>query len=116
MKTNVKIAGTTFHPLPDGQYLRVKQTYEFEGTSCADTDAILVPEPENPHDPEAVKVLVPLETGQAFHIGYLPKESELKRLISGSRRSYGATVMVKNFAAKNPQYAPSWLITEVNGL
>lgn len=113
MKTNVKIAGTTFHPLPDGEYLRVKQTYEFEGISCADADAILMPEPDNQYDPDAVKVLVPLDNGQPFHIGYLPKDSELKKMI---RNTYAATIMVKNFAVSNPQYSPSWIVTEVRGL
>lgn len=113
MITNIKIAGTTFHPLPDGQFVRIKQTYNFEGVSCADADAILVPEPDNQYDPEAVKVLVPLENGQPFHIGYLPKESELKKLV---RQNHAATVMIKNFAVNNPRYSASWIITEVKGL
>lgn len=116
MTTNVKIAGTTFHPLPDGEYLRVGRTYEFEGTPCADTNAVLMPEPTNQYDPEAVKVMVPLENGQPFHIGYLPKNSDLKKLISQSGKNYVATVMVKNFAVKNQQYSASWIITEVQGL
>lgn len=113
MKTETKIAGTTFHPLPDGKYLRVNQTYEFENTPCADADAILVPEPDNQYDPEAVKVMVPLESGEAFHIGYLPKDSQLKKLVT---KTYAATIMIKNFAMKNPQYSASWIITEVKGL
>lgn len=116
MTTNVKIAGTTFHPLPDGEYLRVGRTYEFEGTPCADTNAILMPEPTNQYDKDAVKVMVPLENGQAFHIGYLPKDSDLKRQIAQSGKTCLAIVMVKNFASKNPQYSPSWIITEVQGL
>lgn len=113
MVTNVKVAGTTFHPLPKDQYLRIRQSYEFENTPCADADAVLVPEPENPYDHEAVKVLVPLDNGEAFHIGYLPKDSELKRMVKSPLQ---ATIMVKNFAAKNQQYSASWIITEVKGL
>lgn len=113
MKTNTKIAGTTFHRLPDGQYLRVNQTYDFEGIPCADADALLIPEPENQYDPEAVKVMVPLESGEPFHIGYLPKDSELKLMI---KKPHPAAVMVKNFALNNRQYSPSWIITEVKGL
>lgn len=113
MKTDVKVAGTSFHPIPDGQYLRVKQTYEFEGVPCADTDALLIPEPDNPHDPDAVRVMVPMDNGQAFHIGYLPKDSALKLMI---KKACPATIMVKNFAMKNSQYSASWIITEVNGL
>lgn len=113
MVTNTKVAGTTFHPLPENEYLRVKETYDFEGIPCADADAILVPEPTNQHDPDAVKVMVPLQNGEAFHIGYLPKDSELKQLV---KRVYPATIMVKNFALNNPHYSPSWIITEVKGL
>lgn len=113
MQTSTKIAGTTFHPLPEGEFLKVKDTYEFEGIPCANADAILVPEPANPYDPEAVMVMVPLESGKPFHIGYLPKDSELKKLV---KHNYVATVMVKNFSLSNPQYSPSWIITEVKGL
>lgn len=114
MKTNIKIVGTTFYPLPEGQYLRIKQApYNFEGVSCADTDALLIPEPDNQHDSEAVKVMVPLENGQPFHIGYLPKDSNVKKMI---KKAHPAHVMVKNFAMNNPQYSPSWIITEVIGL
>lgn len=116
MKMNVKIAGTAFHPLPEGEYLRVDRTYEFESTPCADTNAVLIPEPMNQHDSEAVKVMVPLENGQPFHIGYLPKDSTLKRQIARNRKSYVASVMVKDFGIKNPQYSASWIITEVHGL
>lgn len=111
--TNVKVAGTTFRPLPEGRYLRVKQTYDFEGIPCADADALLIPEPDNQYDPEAVKVVVPLDDGQPFHIGYLPKDSGLKKMVS---RNCMAMVMVKNYARNNPQYSPSWVITEVKGL
>ncbi len=128
MKTNTKIAGTTFHPLPENEYVRVKKTYDFEelddtfrhgGSSfsrkipCADVDAVLIPEPNNRYDPEAVKVMVPLESGQAFHIGYLPKDSELKKMV---KSVHTASIMIKNFAMKNPHYNPSWIITEVYGL
>ena len=113
MKTNTKIAGTTFHPLPEGQYLRIRQTYDFEAVPCADADAVLVPEPENQYDREAVKVLVPLDDGSAFHIGYLPKDSDLKRMV---RKPHKASIMVKNYALNSPQYSPSWIVTEVEGL
>ena len=35
----------------------------------AEFEAVLVPEPENPHDPNAVKVLI-----ESRHVGYLPRE------------------------------------------
>lgn len=116
MQTQTKIVGTTFHPLPKDRYVKVRQTYEFEGIPCADVDALLVPEPGNQHDPEAVMVLVSLDDGEAFHIGYLPRESELKKQVSGGNISRTASIMIKNFALNNPHYSPSWIITEVPSL
>lgn len=116
MQTNVKINGTTFHPIPDGEYVRVNRTFDFENMPCAETSAILMPEPTNEHDPMAVKVMVPLENGQAFHIGYLPKDSELKAQIARGEENRLADVMIKDFSQKNPAYSASWIITEVKGL
>ena len=113
MDVSIKIAGTTFHPLPEGMYVKVKQTFSFEDVPCARVQAVLLPEPENPYDPEAVKVLIPLENGEAFHIGYLPKAEPLKTRISGPTPAW---VTVKNYARKNPSLSPSWIITEVLGL
>lgn len=113
MNMNMKVAGTSFHPLPEGQYVKVKQTYEFENVPCADVDAILMPEPENPYDPDAVKVLIPLESGAPFCIGYVPKDHPIKLRI---KAPYQAVIMIKNFALNNPHYSPSWIVTEVIGL
>lgn len=113
MKTNIRVAGTSFHPLPENEYVRVKRIYVFEEIPCADVDAVLMPEPENQYDPEAVKVLVPLENGKPFHIGYVPKDVPLKKII---RTPHPAVLMVKNYAMNNPHYNPSWLITEVTGI
>lgn len=116
MKTNTKIAGTTFHPLPENQYLKVNSTYTFDNVPCAEADAILMAEPDNQYDPNAVKVMVPLDSGEAFHIGYLPKDSDLKMRVKSAGHPFKATVMVKNYAMKNQQYSASWIITEVYGL
>lgn len=116
MNANIKIAGTTFHLIPEGKYLKVSETYMFENVPCANTNAVLMPEPENVHDSLAVKVMVPLDDGSAFHIGYLPRECSLKPTIAQSGKSYLATIMVKNFAHNNPHYSAPWIITEVQGL
>lgn len=113
MKTEIKIAGTTFHPLPENQYLRVNTVYEKDGVSCAETNAVLVPEPDNPHDPEAVKVIVPLENGQPFQIGYLPRASKQKQMV---KQPCQASITVKDFTKNNLQYSSSWIITEIIGL
>lgn len=116
MQTNVKIAGTTFHPLPEGKFLKVGRTYTFEDVPCADTDAVLIPEPDNQYDPNAVKVVVPLDSGEAFHVGYIPKDHPLKMMVKNAGRPVKASVMVKNYAMKNQQYSASWIITGVFNL
>lgn len=87
MKTQIKVAGTTFHPLPEGVGIQIVREYEdtsnikngyMQSIPCAQCMAVLQPEPENEYDPEAVKVLIPLKNGQAFHIGYIPKAEPVK--------------------------------------
>lgn len=112
MDVNIKIAGTTFHPLPDGMYVKIDESYMVEDIPCAKTQAVLMPEPQNPYDPEAVMVLVPLENGEAFHIGYLPKMEPLKKRITGPTP---ARVLIQNFTQKNPALSPAWTIVEVFG-
>ena len=113
MQTNIKVAGTTFHPLPEGGYVKVEQKFQSGDVPCAIAKAVLIPEPENPYDPGAVKVLVPLEDGSAFHIGYLPKAEPLKAQI---KAPVPARVKIFNHTANNPALSPSWVIMEVLGV
>lgn len=46
------------------------------------TQALLVPEPDNPYDPKAVMVLVKALNGKPFKLGYIPKDSSIKLLIT----------------------------------
>lgn len=110
MDINVKVAGTTFHPIPAGKFVAVTETFEKEGTSCAKCMAILMPEPENEYDHEAVKVLVKLTDGSAFHLGYIPKDVPLKKMVK--------TMLVSEMEIRDygEQYNPSFLLTAVNGL
>lgn len=71
-----KVVGTTFRP-----YMPIDA---YEGTLENDTevpllttDAILMPEPTNEYDQNAVAVLTKLKTGDTHHIGYLSKGGEL---------------------------------------
>lgn len=112
MKVNIKIAGTTFHKIPDGLKISVKgeDVFEENGISCARTMAVLQPEPENQYDPEAVKVLVKLTDGSAFHIGYLPKAEPLKQKVKTTTL---AQVVIKDYTVMG-DFNPSYLITDIN--
>lgn len=39
----------------------------------------LEPEPDNPHDPDAIKVIFEYESGRRFHLGYIPNSDTLCR-------------------------------------
>jgi hypothetical protein len=39
----------------------------------------LIPEPENPHDPDAVRVELEYEPGKFFHLGYIPNSDTICR-------------------------------------
>lgn len=111
MKTDIKVAGTTFHKVPAAG-IDIKREYMENGVPCADTDAILLPEPENAYDHEAVKVMVPLRDRQAFHIGYIPKDHPVKTMVKGVTK---ASMSIKDYAQVSNINA-SFVITEVEGL
>lgn len=39
----------------------------------------MVPEPENPHDPDAIRVEFEYEQGKYFHLGYIPNSDTICR-------------------------------------
>lgn len=112
MKTNIKVAGTTFHRLPAGLAIRINCEFEENEVPCAKVQGILMPEPTNVHDPEAVKVMVPLTTGEAFHIGYVPREEPLKRMVKGP---LVVELVIRDFGRMG-NYNAQYVITKVGGL
>lgn len=45
------------------------------------SQALLMPEPKNPYDPNAIMVIAKLEDGSPAHIGYVGRDSELYQLV-----------------------------------
>lgn len=111
MKTNIKVAGTTFHPLPVGTGIAVSAKQTIENVPCAVAQALLIPEPTNPYDSEAVQVVVKLTDGKAFVIGYLPAKEPLKTSI---KTMTIATLLIKDYGQVG-NYSPSFIITEIGG-
>ena len=75
-----KVVGTTFHNPPrytqfEGKIDKKAQTPTLTG------QAILLPEPDNKYDPNAVAVIAKLADGTAFKIGYLGKDTPLQKQI-----------------------------------
>lgn len=85
-KVIAKVVGSTFHPLPEGKRIRVYgEVFEIENNPAILTRAILMPEPDNKHDKDAIKVVLELTNGEPFHIGYIGKEDPLKTQITEPR-------------------------------
>lgn len=81
--TITKVVGSTFHPLPHGDYVKVYgDEFVHHGVPAILTRAVLIPEPDNPYDSEAVKVMIELRSGKSFHIGYIGKDSPIKNQIT----------------------------------
>lgn len=79
-----KVVGTTFRFKEQGE----KNFTEFAGVIDKTGDiptlqgrAILVPDPQNKYDPNAVMVIAQMRDGSAFHLGYLPKGSPLQQVV-----------------------------------
>lgn len=111
MKTNIKVAGTTFHPIPSDKGIAILQEQTIDNVPCAIAQALLIPEPTNPYDAEAVQVVVKLTTGEAFHIGYLPAKEPLKTTIQSLTL---ATLLIKDYGQVG-NYSPSFILTEIGG-
>ena len=79
-----KVVGTTFHKLLPTQKIAIMNEIEHGDVPAAKAQAILIPEPTNQFDPEAVQVVVKLQTGEPFVLGYLPKESPYKKQITAN--------------------------------
>lgn len=112
MKTNIKVAGTSFHPLPEGARIKIEHEYQEGNLPCAMAKMVLQPEPTNEFDPEAVKVLVPLTDGSAFHLGYIPKAEPLKTRI---KDVMAGSLTIKDYGQMGDLNA-SYVITEIIGL
>ena len=111
MKTKIKVAGTTFHPLPEGGRITITSEFEREGVPCASAQALLIPEPENENDPDAVNVLVRLSDGSPFHIGYIPKAEPLKWKIKAPTL---ASVVIRDYGQVVAGHNASFMITDIN--
>ena len=64
------VSGNRMYNLPDNEFIEKfevrKNVYRYK---YRETDATLVPEPTNPHDHNAIKVMI-----DNFHVGYIPAE------------------------------------------
>lgn len=81
-----KVVGTTFvdqKPINELVGTLIPKESGSRGVPEFHTQALLVPEPTNPHDPTAVAVVIRTNTGAAHRVGYLARTSPLKEQISG---------------------------------
>lgn len=132
MQVEIKVAGTTFHPIPAGKKIQITSEFSMGGGStdafppasdangmtvaatggnvpCASAPGILMPEPTNEYDSEAVAVYIPLTDGTAFHIGYIPKASPVKTQIKVPTQ---AVITIKDYSQVG-NLNPSFVITSI---
>lgn len=81
------VVGTTFRFSEQGErhYTEFAGTIDNSGNVPTLTGkAILIPEPTNVYDPNAVLVIAQMKDGRAFNLGYLPKGSQLQQNIKSN--------------------------------
>lgn len=84
--TKEKVVGTSFVEQKEIKELvgkKVPKENGEHGVPEFHTQALLVPEPTNPHDATAVSVVVKTVDGSAHRIGYLARTSQLKSTMVG---------------------------------
>lgn len=100
-KTIAKVVGTTFRPLPEGDFVKKHgEEFRFSNNPAILARAVLMPEPDNPHDPDAVKVMVEMRSGIPFQIGYIGKNDPLKGQI---KRAQPAMLRVVDYSLAGGQ-------------
>lgn len=97
-----KVVGTTFRtqrPLSD----YAEETQIIDGIPSVTVPVVLMPEPTNEHDPNAVAVIARIKDGSAHHVGYLGTKGQLYHQITKPTLS---TMMIKDFTVigKNASY------------
>lgn len=89
-----KVVGTTFREQKDfREYFAVNEDVEHGATAITGV-ALLVPEPDNIYDPNAVLVIGKLKNGQAHPIGYLPSAAKGGQLQTKIKQPQQATLKI----------------------
>ena len=70
---DMKVVGITFRPNNAAEFERTLVSRE-KRMSIYETDYTLIPEPDNPHDPNAVKVMAHKLDGSLHHLGYIARD------------------------------------------
>lgn len=107
MKTiTEKVVGTTFYDVDP--YDIYGKHEEDVGKNTLTTLAILVKEPENPYDPQAISVYVKQHsTGKPAKIGHIGRNSEIYKLLNSSNSDKINTILnvdIYDDYSYNPKY------------
>lgn len=108
--TLFKVVGTSFRPLPPNKFIEIlDKPFDIDGVPTALAQAVLVPEPTNEYDPNAVQVVVKLNTGEAFPIGYIGKDDPWQARIT---KPVLATLRISDYSQVG-NYNPSYSAIDV---
>lgn len=74
-----KVVGTSFRPQPPFEdFAGTLSTEPGDNVPVKISDALLIPEPNNQYDPNAIMVVARLANNQPHHLGYLARGSQLQ--------------------------------------
>ena len=101
---DMKVVGVTFRHNNAGEFER-KLIAKDGPVSVYDTTYTLIPEPTNPYDKNAVKVMAHKENGDLHHLGYLSRDFVAAHPITESIEIHGNFTDHSNGRFKNVSYS-----------
>lgn len=109
-KVTETVVGTSFREYKHfTEYFALSEEIE-NGVSAIEIPALLIPEPENPYDPNAVMVVGKLKNGQPHHIGYLKNAEKGGKLQPLIKEPKPATVRLLAYS-DNGDFNDSYIVT-----
>lgn len=101
---DIKIVGISFTNVDPHDILTEHMTH-YTTMDTYDLTLTLQPEPTNPFDENAIKVLAYTHDHTSVHLGYLPKEVSAKLKLSSEKHCLGKMIDYSNGKMKNVSYS-----------
>lgn len=101
---DMRVVGVSFYE-NDAQKFEKTLVFKEGGKSVYETDYVLRPEPENPHDKNAVMVLVRETDGELHHLGYINRGFVSQHQITEEMTVHGLLTDHSNGNFKNVSYS-----------
>lgn len=103
---DMKIVGVTFRPNDPREFQKTLLS-DRKGFQAYEVNYSFEPEPDNPYDKNAVKVLIPKTNGELHHVGYLPRTFVEQHPITEPMETHGFILDYSNGHFKHVSYQAS---------